>query len=224
MEYNLGLFDIIRLDHFRGFISYWEVPAGERTAKNGKWENAYPELFFKKLTERIAKPAVIAENLGVITPDVIKIMQDFKFPGVAILQFAFGKDFPHSGHIPERFGKNTVVYTGTHDNNTLKGWFDHDAKPLEKRNLSKYLGQHPDSKNICCMMIEQAMKSGAILSIIPAQDILCLGSEARMNHPSTVRSNWRWRLSPENFEQLCNSGSTFLAEITAKYGRECRNT
>ncbi|MBM3706235.1 MAG: 4-alpha-glucanotransferase, partial [Actinobacteria bacterium] len=218
--HNLGLFDLVRLDHFRGFVSYWEVPAGEKTARNGRWVNACAKPFFNKLAAKIPGIPIIAENLGVITPDVVKIMKEFKFPGIAILQFAFGKDFPESEHLPVKYSRDTVVYTGTHDNNTTRGWFDNDTKPYEKKNISQYFRQDINPADICSAMIELAMKSAAVLSIIPVQDILCLGPESRMNHPSTVRKNWKWQLSSGEFDRLCSDSCTApLAEITAKYKR-----
>jgi len=214
--HNLKLFDIVRIDHFRGLVAYWEIPACEKTAQKGKWVKCYPEDFLVKLQEKLGNLPIIAENLGVITPEVDEIMNKFDLPGIKVLQFAFGSDFPNSKYLPGSYEKNSVVYTGTHDNNTLKGWFEKDIKALGRKNLSKYLGKEINKSNICRELIKIAMDSASNLSIIPMQDILELGWQARMNHPSTVRGNWKWQM-PE--KMLAESLEKKVGEITEKYHR-----
>lgn len=141
MKFNFDMFDLIRLDHFRGFIAYWEVPAKEKAAINGRWVNAYPVEFFDALGKRPGHLPIVAENLGIITPDVDEVMKKLGFPGLRVLQFAFGSDFPHSSHLPHNYIKNTVACTGTHDNNTLRGWLENEARSFEIKNLLKYLSE-----------------------------------------------------------------------------------
>lgn len=217
IEYNLNLFDFVRIDHFRGFVAYWEVPAGDKTAKNGKWVKAYPEEFFNVLRQKLSIKfnnsnqqenissglPIIAENLGYITNDVEEIMKENNFAGLKVILFAFGKDFPSGSHLPHNYEKNCVVYTGTHDNNTIKGWFLKEAKNYEKKNLLKYIGiagKELDPDSVSEVLIRLIMASAANLTIIPVQDVLVLGSQARMNHPSTVRGNWKWRMTKKDLE------------------------
>ncbi len=141
MKFNFDMFDLVRLDHFRGFTAYWEVPASEKTAINGRWVDAYPYDFFNLLKKVFGHLPIIAENLGTITPDVDAVMEKFGFPGIRVLQFAFGRDFPDSSYLPHNYVKNTVACTGTHDNNTFRGWLDSEARAFEIKNLLKYLSQ-----------------------------------------------------------------------------------
>lgn len=220
LKFNFDMFDLVRLDHFRGFIAYWEIPAKEKAAINGRWVNAYPEEFFDVLTKRLGRLPIVAENLGIITPDVDEIMEKFGFPSLRVLQFAFGNDFPHSSHLPHNYIKNTVACTGTHDNNTLRGWLENEASSLEIKNFLEYLGKEvlPEQghsaagfgysgvkansrfiggfEGIINEAIVLQMNSAANLVIIPMQDILGLGKKARMNRPSTSRGNWKWQMSP----------------------------
>jgi 4-alpha-glucanotransferase len=141
MKFNFDMFDLVRLDHFRGFIAYWEVPAKEKTAMNGWWVSSYPEEFFNLLSKKTGRLPIVAENLGVITPDVDAVMEKFGFPGLRVIQFAFGNDFPDSSYLPHNYIKNTVACTGTHDNNTLRGWLESEARSFEIKNLLKYLDE-----------------------------------------------------------------------------------
>jgi len=216
MEHNLKLFDIIRLDHFRGFFAYWEVPAGEKTAINGKWVEAPVEDFFKTLFRRFPFLPIIAEDLGVITPDVRETMNRLDFPGMKLLIFAFGDDFPNSKYLPHNYTKNCVVYTGTHDNNTVKGWFRREASPENKNRFFKYIGREVSEEDVNWEFIRLAMLSIANTVVIPMQDILGLGEEAKMNLPATTDGNWQWRLKPD---QITPSLMEKLREITETYGR-----
>ncbi|MBM4054465.1 MAG: 4-alpha-glucanotransferase [Planctomycetes bacterium] len=216
IEHNMELFDIVRLDHFRGFVAYWEIPAHEQTAINGSWVEAPAEDFFITIFKHFPDLPIIAEDLGTITPDVILVMQTFQFPGMKLLVFAFGDDVAKNPYVPHNYVKNCVVYTGTHDNNTIKGWFKNEANEETKRNLFKYLGREVSETNVCQALINLAMMSIADTVIIPMQDILGLGEEARMNLPATTKGNWAWRLLPE---QLTPSVTNELKETTIIYGR-----
>ncbi|MEK7359138.1 MAG: 4-alpha-glucanotransferase [Planctomycetota bacterium] len=216
MKCNLNLFDVIRIDHFRGFIAYWEVPAGEKTAIHGRWVEAEAQHLFTTLQKRFPYLPIIAEDLGIITPDVREIIRHFEFPGMKILQFAFGWDLPTNPYAPHNYERNCVVYTGTHDNNTSRGWFNKDALPDERKRLSAYLGRDIYEDTVHWELIRLAMMSVANLVIIPMQDILGLGEESRMNRPSTITGNWQWRLSRG---RLTPDVSQKLLELTGIYGR-----
>jgi len=216
LEHNLKLTDIIRLDHFRGFVSYWEVPAGEETAINGRWVQVPVVDYFKSLLKRFPNLPVIAEDLGIITPDVREVINYFDFPGMKLLIFAFGGDFPNGAYLPHNYSRNCVVYTGTHDNNTVKGWFRAEASPQDKKRLFNYIGREAEEENIHWELIRLAMGSVANMVIIPMQDILGLGEESKMNLPATSDGNWQWRLNPK---QITPSVSEKLRKITETYGR-----
>lgn len=216
MEHTLNLFDVLRIDHFRGFVAYWEIPAGEKTAINGRWVEVPVEDFFNALLKRFSYLPIIAEDLGVITPDVREIMNHFEFPGMKLLLFAFGEDHPMHPYLPHTYEKHYVAYTGTHDNNTIKGWFEKEATPEDKRRLFRYLGREVPLEELHWEMIRLAMMSVANLVIFPMQDLLGLGEEARMNRPATKEGNWRWQLLPEQLTPLLTR--RFL-EMTEIYGR-----
>jgi len=192
--HNLSMFDKLRLDHFRGFVSYWEVEARETTALNGQWIDLDAESFLDTLFSNFEKSKFIAEDLGIITEDVKNIIKHYKLPGMKILLFAFGDDFPHGDYLPSNIDNNCVVYTGTHDNNTVLGWWNEEAGDIEKNRVSEYLGKEMNEDNINWEFIELAIASSADTVIIPMQDILGLGASARMNTPSTTIGNWAWKL------------------------------
>jgi 4-alpha-glucanotransferase len=188
----LELVDVVRLDHFRGFAGYWEIPASNSTAEFGKWEPGPGVDFFKIIQKSLQLQAgfpFIAEDLGLITPNVIKLRDLFEFPGMKILQFAFSE--PNNSFLPHHFIKNCVVYTGTHDNNTTLGWFK-SAPEIEKQFAKEYLDT--DGKDISWDLIRAGWASVADLAIAPMQDILCSDEKARMNYPSRLGGNWEWRL------------------------------
>ena len=216
LERNLQLFDWIRIDHFRGFVGYWEVPAGDATAINGRWVQAPALDLFNEVKQRFPSLPIIAEDLGTITPDVNEIMEHFAFPGMKILLFAFGEDNPEHPYLPHTYEKNCLVYTGTHDNNTVKGWFKSEATPEDRKRLFRYLGKTVSEKEIHWEFIELGMMSLANTFIVPMQDVLGLEEDARMNRPATTRGNWRWRLAPK---QLTVPLAEKLAEVTETYGR-----
>lgn len=210
-----ALVDVVRLDHFRGFEAYWEVPAHEETAINGRWVKGPGEGFFRAVLPQLGDATIIAEDLGVITPEVEALRKAFEFPGMRVLQFAFDDD-PDNPHLPHNFRVNTVVYTGTHDNDTTLGWWD-GLEPSAQVEVLRYLGRHHlPPLRIVPQLVRQAMRSIAAVSIFPIQDILNLGSDARMNTPGAASDNWSWR-----FEYMGMTGhlSRWLYEMTRLYGR-----
>lgn len=196
LGFYMKLYDLIRLDHFRGFVGYWEVPASERTAVGGKWVNAPAHELFSVLLRRFPYLPIIAEDLGIITADVREIMTRFGLPGMKVLQFAFG-DVAGNAYAPHHHTRDCVVYTGTHDNNTTRGWLLNEARDDEKRDLFQYIGRAVGEESIAWEMIRLAMLSVSNLAVIPMQDVLSLGAEARMNTPSITYGNWEWRMRPE---------------------------
>jgi 4-alpha-glucanotransferase len=212
---TLTLVDIVRVDHFRGFEACWEVPASEDTAINGRWVKGPDADLFVAVEQALGKLPIIAEDLGVITPEVVALREGFGFPGMKILQFAFTSD-PKAmvpAFLPHNFERNCVVYTGTHDNNTTLGWFN-DATPGEREAAQKYIGVY--GLNIPWAFIRLAFASVADMAIIPLQDVLGLGAEARMNHPSKVGGWWSWRVSPG---MLTDAIADRLRELATVYGR-----
>jgi 4-alpha-glucanotransferase len=216
IEHNLKLFDLIRLDHFRAFVSYWEVPATETTAVHGKWVEVPTKDFFDTLLRRFPYLPVIAEDLGTITSDVREIMMLYEFAGMKTLLFAFGDDLATNPYVPHNHTQNSVVYTGTHDNNTVRGWFQTEAREDDKDRLLKYLGRSVDAHSAHWELLKLAMMSVAGTAILPIQDVLGLGEEARMNTPSAGNGNWEWRLKEE---LLTAEVEQKLLEVTRIYGR-----
>jgi 4-alpha-glucanotransferase len=208
----LQLEDILRLDHFRGFEAYWEIPGDAETAVSGRWAPGPGEALFAAIRQAIGDVPFVAEDLGVITPDVVALRKRLKFPGMRVLQFAFSADTSNE-FLPHNYTRNTVVYTGTHDNDTTRGWFDSLKKEQQQRAMD-YL--HGDKQHIVWDMIRAAEASVARTAILPLQDPLELGSAARMNFPSTTTHNWTWRCPPE---LLTPAVAARLAELATLYGR-----
>lgn len=216
IKYNLGLYDLIRIDHFRGFVAYWEIPAGEPNAINGRWVEAPGLDFFKRIMEVIPELPVIAEDLGFITEDVIEVIRQLGFPGMKILLFAFGDDPATNPYAPHNIPKNCLIYTGTHDNNTAKGWFRKEVTPEMRNKIELYVGRELSDNTVAWELIRLAMKSIGDKAIFPMQDILNLGEEARMNTPGIQKGNWEWRLE----EGLLSSEvKVRLRNMTEIYGR-----
>jgi malto-oligosyltrehalose synthase/4-alpha-glucanotransferase len=191
---NLKIYDQVRLDHFRAFSEYWEVPFGSESAKSGKWKPGPGATFFKALRSAIGELPLIAEDLGEISAEVYQLRDEFKLPGMKVLQFAFDKD-GSSIHAPHNFEhSNFVVYTGTHDNNTTRGWYEDEADAQTRETIEHYLGMKLSSHNIAEQVIRLALSSIADIAIIPVQDILNKPAKARMNTPASVDGNWSWRL------------------------------
>ena len=209
---TLTLVDWIRLDHFRGFEAYWAVPAGSKTAVKGKWMAGPGADLFAALQASLGKLPVIAEDLGLITPEVQALRRRFGFPGMKVLQFAFSTNGTHP-FLPHNYETNYVVYPGTHDNDTVLGWFQGLAQK-ERESVLRYLGT--DGRDISWDLIRSALASVADMAVIQLQDILCLGSEARMNFPGRLGGNWIWRYEDH---MLPDETIARLAELTDTYGR-----
>ncbi len=212
LEHNLKLFDILRLDHFRGLVEYWAVKNESEDAKTGEWKKVPYEKFFEKIHGIFPDAKIIAEDLGFITEDVVKLRKKYKFPGMKILQFAF-ESGAKNGFLPHNYSYNYVAYSGTHDNDTIRGWFDKLNKK-EKKYVKSFIFKN--SKNVSESLIRLLWSSVAKTVIIPIQDLLNFGSETRMNIPGTKGNNWSWRLKPG----IISEGKiNFLINITEIYGR-----
>jgi len=224
MRAALGKFDLVRMDHFRGFQAYWDVPAGEETAQRGRWVDGPGAGLFHGLEKALGPLPLVAENLGVITAEVEAIRREFHFPGMAILQFAFGKDAQADTFRPHNYERNLFAYTGTHDNDTVAGWWRSDGRGdstrsagdvREEKALARaYLAT--DGSDMPWTMIRALLASVADTVLFPAQDLLGLGSEARMNTPSVASGNWRWRLTPG---ALTSDLAARFRELTRLYER-----
>ncbi len=210
MRWSLESCDIIRLDHFRGFQQYWEIPNSEPTAVHGRWVDGPGEDLFRVLREELGDLPFIAEDLGVITPDVTALRDRWQMPGMRILQFAFGDPGAHI-YLPHRYERNTVVYTGTHDNDTTLGWWK-SCSENERKFAGALLGEASDGINWA--MIRLAQSSTANLCVVPLQDVLSLGPEARMNVPSFGDGNWTWRYAPGALRPELAQKLAILAEVT----------
>jgi len=219
MQHNFSLFNLMRIDHFRGFAAYWEVPAHHKTAVRGKWVDVPGMEFFDLLTTKVPAGGIVAEDLGVITDDVVAIMEKFGFPGMKVLQFGFKGNLDENPYTPRNHPENSVVYTGTHDNNTTRGWFETEAKKAEKHELNVYTSRDVTADNVCEVMIGLAMHSPACTSVIPVQDILNLPADYRMNWPGRGEGNWEWRLQPG---ALNSDVAASLRRITEESGRVAR--
>jgi 4-alpha-glucanotransferase len=206
------LVDIARIDHFRGFVGCWEIPSSEKTAVRGRWVAGPKEKLFKAVQRKLGNLPIIAEDLGVITPDVIVLRNQLEFPGMKVLQFAFAGG-PDNPFLPHHYEQNSVVYTGTHDNDTTKGWFE-GATEREKTFARKYCGGNGHEIQFDLMRI--ASRSVADLAIFPFQDVLNLGTEGRMNFPGKALGNWDWRFS---WDQVGPEHALRVYEISALYGR-----
>lgn len=215
MRSALLLYDVVRVDHFRGFEAYWEVPAMEKTAVNGRWVKGPGEALFHALLDALGPLPIIAEDLGVITPDVEALRDRFGFPGMKILQFAFGSG-PDNPYLPHNHVRDSVVYTGTHDNDTTVGWFT-KLPAKEKKSIFAYLDT--DGRDIAWDLIRASLASVGDIAIIPLQDILALDSAGRMNIPGTAMGNWSWRFKSGDLGEKC---AKRLREMTEIYGRTQR--
>jgi 4-alpha-glucanotransferase len=218
---TLKIVDVVRLDHFRGFAAYWEIPAEHETAERGRWVEAPGRDVFNAMRSALGSDLpIIAEDLGTITPDVHRLRDEFNFPGMRVLQFAFGGD-PHDTHLPHEYTQGSVAYTGTHDNDTVCGWFAQrsrefapDGERRERELCLKYLGT--DGGEINWDFMRAAQMSVAVLSIAQLQDVLGLSSEARMNTPASTEGNWAWRFTEG---ALTDELASRLREMTVIYGR-----
>ncbi len=226
-RHTLQIVDVVRLDHFRGFEAYWEIPAGDTTAKNGRWVKGPGADLFRVLTKSLGELPVVAENLGVITPEVEAIRHEFDYPGMAILQFAFSTDPQAPSFRPHNYVHNQVAYTGGHDNDTMCGWWNAGAADStrsetdvtkEKDDTAKYFAVTREQldREVNWVFIREVMRSVADTVIVPMQDVLGLGSEARMNLPGSFGRWWKWRMKPGSLRE---SDAARLREMTRLYDR-----
>lgn len=216
LSQNLKLFDIVRIDHFRGLVAYWEVPAEEETAINGEWVKVPTDDFMAALQKACPNFNVIAEDLGLVTQDVIDTLERYELPGMKVLQFAFGDNLETNAFLPHNYEENCITYTGTHDNNTTLGWYHEEATDTDRWNLGAYFKKEITEENVVENLIELALSSRANVAIFPVQDILGLDEKHRMNTPGTTDNNWVWRLEKN---QLTEENLKWLAELTRRYDR-----
>ncbi|MEQ1484117.1 4-alpha-glucanotransferase [Methyloglobulus sp.] len=213
LQTQLELFDILRIDHFRGLEAAWEIPAYEQTAIHGQWVKAPGKALLNAIKVALGDIPLVAEDLGIITPEVEELRDEFHLPGMKILQFAFG-DGPDNPYLPSNYVTNCVAYTGTHDNDTTLGWVE-KLNDDDKRKIYDYLGNPQTS--IPCALIHAALGSVANLAVIPMQDILELGTEHRMNTPGTTTGNWRWRF---HWDQVTADRTERLKHLVSLFNRQ----
>ena len=228
MRHAFRLYDKVRIDHFRGFESYYSIPWGDPTAEFGHWEKGPGAAFFRMLDETMGKPDLIAEDLGFLTEEVHAMLRETGYPGMKVLQFAFGSG-PENAYLPHNHTRNCVVYTGTHDNETTLGWY-HDTDSRIRKEIKAYTGIDEDfpeksgqdgrREALAALhaLIRQALGSVADLAVIPMQDYLELGNEARINFPSTLGKNWEWRMTPGQYTAEL---AARIRSLCSLYGRLC---
>ncbi len=190
VQAQMSRMHILRIDHFRGLEAYWAIPADRRDGRIGEWRKAPGDALLQTLRQRLGRLPLVAEDLGLITPEVKALLARFNLPGMKVLQFAFD-GMPDNPYLPEHIGENSVVYTGTHDNDTTLGWFQSLDADTRARVMARVGGNETDMP---WPLIRLALETRALLAVIPAQDVLALGSEARFNTPGVARGNWQWRL------------------------------
>ena len=215
MKHCFNLYDIVRVDHFRGFEAYYSIPASTKNATKGKWIKGPGMELFQAIEEALGKKEIIAEDLGLLTPDVVKLLKDSGYPGMKVFQFAFYED-SDSAYLPQNHIENCVIYTGTHDNQTTLGWYLGLSKE-DREFLEEYTGV-TSWKNVCSVLIKQAMMSVAETCIIPMQDYLELDDRARINEPGSTGNNWKWRMKKDVTAQYDEMASR-IYKLTKMYGR-----
>ena len=220
LENSLKIFDVVRIDHFRGFSDYWAVPANAKTAKEGHWIKGPRMEFFEEVLKKIDRESIIAEDLGDIDDNVRNLLKETKFPGMRVIQFGFGEN--ESGHLPHNYEKNLVAYTGTHDNNTLLGWL-WEANEKERAYALEYCnyqgndwGEGGYSSKSCRAIIRTLWQSVANLVIVPIQDLCGFGSDTKMNKPGLANGNWRYRITKEQLEKIDRE---FILKLNKIYRR-----
>ena len=214
LEVVLSLADIVRIDHFRGFAQFWEIDAKDDTAIHGKWVDGPGKDFFDVVSQHLGQLPLIAEDLGLITPDVIALRDSCHLPGMKVLQFAFHQTEAND-YIPHRVPVNSVIYTGTHDTSTTRGWYS-EISDEARCHLNRYLWRDLNESNIAHVLWREALASSSLMAIAPMQDWLNLGNEAKMNTPGTTEGNWNWRMSKD---AMSHDLSHWLAELSHLYER-----
>ncbi len=217
LSHSLSQFDTVRIDHFRGLLAYWAVPFGDKTAERGTWRPVPSSDFFEAIRRNLPSPSFLAENLGVITPDVTEAMESMGFPGMAVALFAFGGGMRDNPHIPHNYRRELAAYTGTHDNNTIEGWYSEDATGDELQAFREYTGRSAGGESAADTIIRLVLSSVAERAVVPLQDYLGLGSEGRMNTPSVPSGNWEWKARKEHLSEDLSRRMGNLADI---YGRK----
>jgi 4-alpha-glucanotransferase len=213
---QLQRLDVLRIDHFRGLVQYWEVPAGAENAIHGSWQSVPSREFFDALRLSFDPLPVVAEDLGTITPDVCAVRDEYGLPGMIVLQFAFGEDNDGNPYLPHNHSENAVAYLGTHDNNTARGWFEQELDDAAHWRLGRYVNNPGTSEEAVRALIDLLLSSRARTAIVCAQDLLALPASARMNTPGDSHGNWHWQLTPRQFEDL---PLAWLAERCRAHGR-----
>jgi 4-alpha-glucanotransferase len=216
VRHNLAMYDYLRIDHFRGLVAYWEIPAHEETAINGRWREVPVRDLFDTLFRAIPRLPIIAEDLGYITADVREVIRDYNIPGMRVLVFGFADSPAKNDNAPHNIDSRCVVYTGTHDTNTAKGWHDEESGETGKKQIARYFGRNLDAGQFADELVRMAQMSRAWLCIFPVQDLLALGSESRVNRPGSSVGNWQWRLTGT---QLKSIPWEELQRRTAVFGR-----
>jgi 4-alpha-glucanotransferase len=217
---NFALCDVVRIDHFRGFEAYWAVPAGAPTARTGRWVTGPGIEFFRAVQAAMPAAKLIAEDLGLLSPEVIALREATGLPGMAVLQFAFGGGSDNL-YLPHNLRANTVVYPGTHDNDTTPGWYA-TAEEKTRDHVRRYF--RISGQEISWDFLRVAFASVANLAVVPFQDLLSLGSEARFNTPGKSQGNWTWRYRDEQLQTLHRNSAGYLRELATMYGRELEDT
>lgn len=213
---NIQLYDVLRLDHFRAFNDYWEVPGDAKTAQAGKWKKGPGIKLFQALEEALGPLPFVAEDLGDISEGVYALRDNLHMSGMKVLQFAFGNDLAQSPHAPHNYSSKFVVYTGTHDNNTIIGWYQDDIDQKMRKQLTSYSGQKVTEKNVHQVMARLAYASVADIAILPMQDVLGLNGASRTNKPATTGTNWKWRLKKKQLDKAIFS---YIHDMAVLYGR-----
>jgi 4-alpha-glucanotransferase len=214
---NLEWFDLLRLDHFRGFSAFWEVPAQSETAIHGKWIKGPGFSLFDAIQKSFPQMPFVAEDLGKIDQDVYDLRDRYGLPGMKVIQFGFDENMPFLDHAPCNHTYNSIVYTGTHDNNTVKGWFRHEAGKATLKRFKQFTGLKMTHKNCCREMIRVAYASTAKLAVIPMQDWLALDEQSRMNFPATTNGNWRWRMKPDQLTPKLRKQILKMVKVFGRY-------
>jgi 4-alpha-glucanotransferase len=216
MAINLEYCNLLRIDHFRALSAFWEIPAGESTAINGWWSLGPGYHFLSVMKEYFPEMPFIVEDLGDIDQEVYKLRDAYNLPGMRVLQFAFDNKPSRSLHAPHMYHPHSIVYTGTHDNNTILGWYGTDNSNNKiRQQLKDYTGKAIAEQNVVWEMVRMAWSSVAKIAIIPMQDILGLGPEARLNTPSTTTGNWKWKLQNSDL----NRSTYTFKKLSCQYGR-----
>lgn len=217
LGHTLSLLDIVRIDHFRGLVACWEVPAGSASAAGGRWVMVPADELLTACTRAFPRLPVFAEDLGTITPDVREVMQKFEIRGMKVLLFAFEEGFPDTPYLPHNVIPDCYLYTGTHDNNPVRGWIEEEATAAHRARMRQYFGCDIPADELSRAFIRLAMSTVADTVIIPLQDLLGLGAESRMNRPGTCQGNWKWRFTDA---QLTSEIRDSLRSMTAAYARD----